>query len=1060
MVLKKSLQLLKDTSNIDRHKIMASPRLSQSYINLRSQFFPNLGNAMKSSMSSATLSFLSNIKGAAADSGSFADKDLDQMLELLDEAISTLPQEMDDFVKGTASKPRPFLSGARTPTRTVSNPPLVLNETTENSIHSSAPQHQTSDSPRRRTLTAISSVHLQARLLDALATPYVDSTIRTSQRGQNSRRSSLHLSTIGANAHGPPVSPISDRAPQIGNLQTSMSTLNLVNTSTSPQSEPGFNISPLHPLSSKYSSSHVLITTSTDSPFTIFSCNDMACLCFGTSQSDLKNKPFVDIISPMDKQRFLNSSHSFNTSNKSEVLVCGDLYSFKKKDGSESFMSIFVKNNHRKVMIWILEEVRCDFTKLHVSRATGNIYKIEGAHSEVLLARNPAGEVSEKDRLGISTEPLSNNYSSSSLRSESENSQSEGKVDGKGRLHHKSAKSIDLSLKVDELLPTLSETFDQLVTDLSDNSKVPPISYQSLQVETDFALPCRIRVDSSESTDETIALQLYSLPHMSGMIIIDQKKLKICDYNKLFLNCLLGYDPSESLLGREITSILPKFQHILAEVLTNFMDSYDDKPLGLVIPEFTMRKAAKKFSSHSNSNSASQSPSPDAPDFPAFKANGSFVEAAKPFADLLDSTTIEAVSAAGTLVKIDLQLRIITPSHYALWVTYCRHVSGPGLEPPSQLALLDDYLNKRAQQKAKRKKHCSGEHSISSRSSTSGSNISAGLSTDSGATADSARPATPVTLSDRESTELVRGDSLKELTKIERPRKPEGPYSEEVGAHRRTRTLDDFTILNQMGEGAYGKVLMVKYKQYPDVKVVLKCVIKERILVDTWTRDRKLGTIPNEIKIMASLNSVPHKNIVEFLDFFEDEKYYHIEMVPHGNPGTDLFDLIEMRPDMEEEECKIIFKQVVDAVAHLHKHGIVHRDIKDENIVVDEKGEVNLIDFGSAAFIKQGPFDVFVGTIDYAAPEVLSGNPYEGKPQDVWALGILLYTVVYKENPFYNVDEIMDGDLRIPFDVSENCIDLIRMILARNTRQRPTIHDVAAHPWFTGSTTTAVAAGN
>lgn len=1014
---------------------------------------------MKSSMSSATLSFLSNIKGAAADSGSFADKDLDQMLELLTEAISTLPQEMNDYVKGTASKPKLFLSGTRTPTRTVSNPPLVLNEATENSIHSATQRQQVSDSPRRRTLTTVTSVHLQARLLDALATPYVDSTIRTSQRGQNSRKSSLHLSTIGANAHGPPISPISDRSPQIGNLQTSMSTLNLVSTSTSSQNEPGFNISPLHPLSSKYSSSHVLITTSTESPFTIFSCNDLACLCFGTSQPDLKNKPFVDVISPMDQQRFLKASASFNTSNKSEVLLCGDLYCFKKKDGSESFMSVFVKNNHRKVMIWILEEVRCDFTKLHVSRATGDIYKIEGAHSEVLLARSPVGDSGDKDRLGISTESLGKVSSAVSLTSENETLQYEKKAEHKRQPHHKSAKSIDLSLKVDELLPTLSETFDQLVNDLSDNSKVPQISYQSLQVETDFALPCRIRVDSSESTEETIALQLYSLPHMSGMIIIDQKKLRICDYNKLFLNCLLGYDPSENLLGREITTLLPKFKQILAEVLTNFIDSYDDKPLGLVIPEFTMRKAARRSSSHSNSNSASHSPSPDAPDFSASKADGSFVEAAKPFADLLDSATIEAVSSAGTLVKIDLQLRIITPSHYALWITYCRHVSGPGLEPPSQLALLDDYLNKRAQEKAKRKKLPSGgDHSVSSRSSTAGSNVSAGLSTDSGATAESARPPTPVTFSDRESTELVRGDSLKELTKIERPRKPDGPYSDEIGAHRRTRTLDDFTILNQMGEGAYGKVLMVKYKQYPEVKVVLKCVIKERILVDTWTRDRKLGTIPNEIKIMTSLNTVPHKNIVEFLDFFEDEKYYHIEMVPHGNPGTDLFDLIEMRPDMDEEECKIIFKQVVDAVAHLHKHGIVHRDIKDENIVVDEKGEVNLIDFGSAAFIKQGPFDVFVGTIDYAAPEVLSGNPYEGKPQDVWALGILLYTVVYKENPFYNVDEIMDGDLRIPFDVSDNCIDLIRMILARNTRQRPTIHEVAAHPWFTGNNSSIIAA--
>ena len=100
---------------------------------------------------------------------------------------------------------------------------------------------------------------------------------------------------------------------------------------------------------------------------------------------------------------------------------------------------------------------------------------------------------------------------------------------------------------------------------------------------------------------------------------------------------------------------------------------------------------------------------------------------------------------------------------------------------------------------------------------------------------------------------------------------------------------------------------------------------------------------------------------------------------------------------------------------------VVHRDVKDENVVLDGEGRVKLIDFGSAAYIKNGPFDVFVGTIgesvymyvrplltisqDYAAPEVLQGKAYGGKEQDIWAMGILLYTIVYKENPFYNIGE-------------------------------------------------------
>lgn len=84
---------------------------------------------------------------------------------------------------------------------------------------------------------------------------------------------------------------------------------------------------------------------------------------------------------------------------------------------------------------------------------------------------------------------------------------------------------------------------------------------------------------------------------------------------------------------------------------------------------------------------------------------------------------------------------------------------------------------------------------------------------------------------------------------------------------------------------------------------------------------------------------------------------------------------------------------------------------------------------------------------DYAAPEVLAGKPYNGKEQDVWALGILLYTIIYKENPFYSIDEIMDRDLRVPYTISEDSIDLIRNMLNRDVAQRFDIAQVLEHPW-------------
>ncbi|KAG5953192.1 Serine/threonine-protein kinase ppk6 [Claviceps arundinis] len=90
---------------------------------------------------------------------------------------------------------------------------------------------------------------------------------------------------------------------------------------------------------------------------------------------------------------------------------------------------------------------------------------------------------------------------------------------------------------------------------------------------------------------------------------------------------------------------------------------------------------------------------------------------------------------------------------------------------------------------------------------------------------------------------------------------------------------------------------------------------------------------------------------------------------------------------------------------------------------------------------------VSLSHIDYAAPEVLAGRPYGGREQDVWALGILLYTIIYKENPFYSIDEIMDRDLRVPFTMSDESIDLIRRMLNRDVKDRLHIEEVVQHPW-------------
>ncbi|KAJ3028577.1 UNVERIFIED_CONTAM: hypothetical protein HDU68_001376 [Siphonaria sp. JEL0065] len=175
--------------------------------------------------------------------------------------------------------------------------------------------------------------------------------------------------------------------------------------------------------------------------------------------------------------------------------------------------------------------------------------------------------------------------------------------------------------------------------------------------------------------------------------------------------------------------------------------------------------------------------------------------------------------------------------------------------------------------------------------------------------------------------------------------------------------------------------------------------------------------------------------------------------------SKDLFNYIEQKPKMGEGVARLIFKQIAEAVKYLHSKGFVHRDIKDENVIIDDNMRVKLIDFGASSTIplsKSDWFTTFDGTIAYAPPECCPFDettpiePYHGPEQDVWSLGMLLYILVETKPPYVKTASRAERSVRpeLSSGRSEGVRDLVYKMMEPDVEKRITMEQVCRHEWM------------
>lgn len=254
---------------------------------------------------------------------------------------------------------------------------------------------------------------------------------------------------------------------------------------------------------------------------------------------------------------------------------------------------------------------------------------------------------------------------------------------------------------------------------------------------------------------------------------------------------------------------------------------------------------------------------------------------------------------------------------------------------------------------------------------------------------------------------------------------------------------DSYDTLGPIGRGAFGFVKLAR-KRDDELLVVVKFIKKATVIPEHWIEHEVMGVVPREICLLAELS---HPNIVKLLEAYENEQYFQLVMEKHGD-GMDLFTFIESGPHLDEPLISYMFRQIVSALSYLHERHILHRDVKDENIILDHNFHMKIIDFGSAAKMKDGKlFNTFCGTLEYCSPEVLLGNSYAGPELEMWSLGVTLYTLVYGENPFFDVEEIIAGRLQPPFLVSPGLMKVLLWLLHPDPVSRATLSDLDKDRW-------------
>ncbi|XP_017028886.1 cGMP-dependent protein kinase, isozyme 1 [Drosophila kikkawai] len=266
--------------------------------------------------------------------------------------------------------------------------------------------------------------------------------------------------------------------------------------------------------------------------------------------------------------------------------------------------------------------------------------------------------------------------------------------------------------------------------------------------------------------------------------------------------------------------------------------------------------------------------------------------------------------------------------------------------------------------------------------------------------------------------------------------------------------LTDLEVVSTLGIGGFGRVELVKAHHQNRIDIfALKC-LKKRHIVDTKQEEH----IFSERHIMLSSQS---PFICRLYRTFRDEKYVY--MLLEACMGGEIWTMLRDRGSFEDNAAQFIIGCVLQAFEYLHARGIIYRDLKPENLMLDERGYVKIVDFGFAKQIGTSAKTwTFCGTPEYVAPEIILNKGHD-RAVDYWALGILIHELLNGTPPFSAPDPMQTYNLilkgidmiNFPKQMSRWAVQLIKRLCRdvpseRLGYQTGGIQDIKKHKWFLG----------